>query len=107
MEEAASIHRAPPIKSRRPAFCTWNLPAVDPNNANPYNYAIVKSLGLVTDVTARYNRTAKDQQIPQNTLVPKNFRSWESDFYRSGFLEGDPEPDDHCGVALLAPATCL
>ncbi len=22
-----------------PAFCTWNFPAVDPNNANPYNYA--------------------------------------------------------------------
>ena len=64
-----------------PAFCTWNFPAVDPNNANPYNYAIVNILGLVTDVTARYNRTATNQQIPQNTLVPKNFRSWESDFY--------------------------
>jgi hypothetical protein len=64
-----------------PAFCTWNFPAVDPNNANPYNYAIVNILGLVTDVTGQYNRTAKDQQIPQNTLVPKNFRSWEYDFY--------------------------
>ena len=59
----------------------FNFPAVDPNNANPYDYAIVNILGLVTDVTARYNRTAKNQQIPQNTLVAKNFRSWESDFY--------------------------
>ncbi len=64
-----------------PAFCTWDFPAVDSNNSNPYNYAIVNILGLVTDVTGQYNRTAKDQQIPQNTLVAKNFRSWEYDFY--------------------------
>ncbi len=64
-----------------PAFCTWNFPAVDPNNSNPYNYAIVNVIGLLTDVTGQYNRTAKGDQIPQDTLVPKNFRSWESDFY--------------------------
>jgi hypothetical protein len=59
----------------------FGFPAVDPNNANPYNYALVNSLGLVTNVTGQYNRTATAQLIPQNTLVPKNFRSWESDFY--------------------------
>ncbi|MGB2679472.1 MAG: carboxypeptidase-like regulatory domain-containing protein [Candidatus Acidiferrum sp.] len=64
-----------------PAFCTWNFPAVDPNNANPYNYAIVNVIGLITSVTGQYNRTAQGDQIPQNMLVPKNFRSWESDFY--------------------------
>jgi len=64
-----------------PASCSWNFPAVDPNNSNPYNYAIVNVIGLVTDVTGQYNRTAQAQQIPQNTLVSKNFRSWESDFY--------------------------
>jgi hypothetical protein len=36
---------------------------------------------LVTNVTGQYNRTTQNQSIPQNTLVPKNFRSWESDFY--------------------------
>ena len=59
----------------------FGFPAVDPNNSNPYNYAAVNLLGLITNVTAQYNRTANNVQIPQNTLVPKNFRSWESDFY--------------------------
>jgi hypothetical protein len=59
----------------------FGLPAVDPNNANPYNYSIVNAVGLITEATAQYNRTAQGTQIPQNTLVPKNFRSWESDFY--------------------------
>lgn len=59
----------------------FNFPAVDPNNSTPYDYAIVNILGLITEGTAQYNRTAKGTQIPQNTLVPKHFRSWESDFY--------------------------
>ncbi len=80
---------------------------MDPNNSNPYNYAIVNILGLITVRYGPVQPHGARQQIPQDTLVPKNFRSWESDFYRSGFLEGDPEPDHHCGAALLAPATCL
>jgi hypothetical protein len=64
-----------------PAFCTWNFPAVDPNNANPYNYAVGNLLGVIAEVTGQYNRTAQNVQIPQGALVPKNFRSWESDFY--------------------------
>ncbi len=59
----------------------FGFPAVDPNNANPYNYAIGNILGLITEATGQYNRTAKGELIPQGTLVPKNFRSWESDFY--------------------------
>jgi Carboxypeptidase regulatory-like domain len=59
----------------------FGLPAVDPNNANPYNYSIINLVGLITEATGQYNRTAQNVQIPQNTLVPKNFRSWESDFY--------------------------
>ena len=58
------------------------FPAVDPNNSNPYNYSIVNLVGLVTEVTGQYNRTvAGNVEFPQGTLVPKNFRSWESDFY--------------------------
>ena len=64
-----------------PAYCTWNFPAVDPNNANPYNYAVGNILGVIAEVTGQYNRTAKGALISQNTLVPKDFRSWESDFY--------------------------
>ena len=59
----------------------FGLPAVDPNNANPYDYSIVNLAGIITEVTGQYNRTAQNVQIPQSTLVPKNFRSWESDFY--------------------------
>lgn len=64
----------------------FGLPAVDPNNANPYNYSIVNLVGLITEVTGQYNRTTghgsgTPQILPQGTLVSKNFRSWESDFY--------------------------
>lgn len=64
-----------------PAYCTWNFPTVDPNNSNPYNYAVGNLLGVIAQVNGQYNRTAQGQLIPQDTLVPKNFRSWESDFY--------------------------
>ncbi len=36
---------------------------------------------MITEVTGQYNRTAQAVSIPQNTLVPKDFRSWESDFH--------------------------
>jgi Carboxypeptidase regulatory-like domain len=64
-----------------PAYCTWNFPAVDPNNPTPYDNAIVNALGIITVATGQYNRSAQNVQIPQNQLVPKHFRSWESDFY--------------------------
>src|SRR5271157_269641 len=88
-----------------PAFCTWNFPAVDPNNANPYNYAIVNLVGLVTDVTARYNRTAKNQQIPGGTLVAKDFRAWEADFYLQDSWKVTPNLTITAGLrySLLQP----
>jgi len=64
-----------------PAFCTWNFPAVDPNNANPYNYAVGNLVGVIAEVVGQYNRTAKNVAIPPGALVDKNFRTWESDFY--------------------------
>ncbi len=64
-----------------PAYCTLDFPAVDPNNPTPYDNAIVNALGIITVATGQYNRTAQNAQIPQNQLVPKHFRSWESDFY--------------------------
>jgi len=59
----------------------FGFPEVDPNNANPYNYAFVNLLGIISEATGQYNRTATGTLIPQDTLVNKNFRSWESDFY--------------------------
>jgi hypothetical protein len=59
----------------------FGFPGVDLNNANPYNYAIINLVGLIPEVTGQYNRTSRNVQIPQNTQVPKNFRSWDYDFY--------------------------
>jgi hypothetical protein len=59
----------------------FGFPAVDPNNPTPYDYAVINLTGIITEGVAQYNRTAQNDQIPQGTLVPKHFRSWESDFY--------------------------
>ena len=59
----------------------FGFPAVDPNNSTTYDIAAVNILGLIPEVEAQYNRTAKNVQIPAGALVSKNFRSWESDFY--------------------------
>ncbi len=83
----------------------FGFPAVDPNNANPYNYAIGNILGLITEATGQYNRTAAGQLIPQNTLVPKNFRSWESDFYAQDSWKVTPNLTITAGLrySLLQP----
>jgi hypothetical protein len=59
----------------------FGFPGVDPNNSTPYDIAVVNALGLIPEVTAQYNRTTKNAQIPQGALVPKDFRSWEFDWY--------------------------
>jgi hypothetical protein len=59
----------------------FGFPAVDPNNSQVYDNAIVNLVGLIPQVTGSYNRTAKNVQIPQGTLVPKHYRSWEYDWY--------------------------
>jgi hypothetical protein len=59
----------------------FGLPTVDPNNSQVYDNAIVNLVGVISEVTGQYNRTAQNEQIPQGTLVPKSFRSWEYDWY--------------------------
>jgi hypothetical protein len=59
----------------------FGFPAVDPANANPYNNAVANAVGVIGEVVGQYNRTAKNVAIPAGALVPKDFRSWESDFY--------------------------
>ena len=59
----------------------FGFPAVDPNNSITYDIAAVNLLGLIPEVIAQYNRTAQNVQIAPGALVPKNFRSWESDVY--------------------------
>jgi hypothetical protein len=59
----------------------FGFPAVDPANANPYNNAVANAVGVIGEVVGQYNRTANNVAIPAGALVPKDFRSWESDFY--------------------------
>jgi hypothetical protein len=61
--------------------CAWSFPAVDPNNSITYDIAAVNLVGLIPEVIAQYNRTAKNVPIAPGAQVPKNFRSWETDFY--------------------------
>jgi hypothetical protein len=59
----------------------FGFPAVDPNNSITYDIAAVNLVGLIPEVIGQYNRTAKNVPIAPGSLVPKNFRSWETDFY--------------------------
>jgi hypothetical protein len=59
----------------------FGLKSVDPANSAPYDNAIGNIIGVIAQVNGQYNRTAKGVDIPEGALVPKNFRSWESDFY--------------------------
>jgi hypothetical protein len=59
----------------------FGFPDVDPNNSQVYDNAVVNLVGVISEVTGQYNRTANNVQIPQGTLVPKQFRSWEFDWY--------------------------
>jgi hypothetical protein len=59
----------------------FGLETVDPNNSAPYDNAIGNIIGVIAQVNGQYNRTATGVPIAEGTLVPKNFHSWESDFY--------------------------
>ena len=83
----------------------FGFPAVDPNNPTPYDYAVVNLTGLITEGVAQYNRTAKNVQIPQDTLVPKHFRSWESDFYVQDSWHVKPTLTLTLRTALFTAAT--
>src|SRR5260221_6023922 len=59
----------------------FGLKKVDPNNSAPYDNAIGNIIAVIAQVDGQYNRTAKGVDIPEGTLVPKNFRSWESNVH--------------------------
>ena len=59
----------------------FGFPVVDPNNSQVYDNAVINLVGLVPEVSSGYNRTAQNVQIPQGTLVPKHFKSWEYEWY--------------------------
>lgn len=59
----------------------FGFPAVDPNNLAVYDNAIIDLVGIVDQVTGNFNRDKNNNQIPQGTLVPRHFRSWEYEWY--------------------------
>jgi hypothetical protein len=63
------------------ASCSWNFPAVDPNNTSVYNNAVSSLVGLVTQGNASYNFTKTGTLLPQGDPVRRHFRAWETEWY--------------------------
>jgi hypothetical protein len=59
----------------------FGFPAVDPNFASSYDFAMVALVGLVPQVTANYQLDKNLNLIKQGTLVPRHFRDHEFEFY--------------------------
>ena len=59
----------------------FNFPAVDPNNLQVYDNAIIDLIGLMSQVTGNYNRTKTGAVLPQGQPVDRHFRAWEYEWY--------------------------
>lgn len=56
-------------------------PAVDPDFAANYDFAMAALAGLITEVFANYELNKNLNVIPQGQLVPRHFRAHEYEFY--------------------------
>jgi len=59
----------------------FGFPAVDLNNGNIYNNAVIDLVGIVTQVTGNYNRDHTGKNFPAGAPVPRHFKNWEYDWY--------------------------
>ncbi len=60
---------------------SFGFPAVDSDFGQNYDYAVTALTGLVTNVDAEYNLTKNLSVLPQGAMVPRHFRTYESEFY--------------------------
>jgi hypothetical protein len=60
---------------------TGGFPAVDPGFGQNYDYAVTALAGLVSEVAANYNLNKNLSVLPQGAMVPRHFRTYESEFY--------------------------
>ncbi len=59
----------------------FGYPAVDPDFAASYDFAMVSLVGLLPQVTANYEVNKNLALIPQGQLVPRHFRDHEYEVY--------------------------
>jgi hypothetical protein len=83
----------------------FGFPAVDPNNVSVYNNAVVDLVGIVTQVTGNYNRDHTGTTLPAGAPVPRNFRSWEYEWYLQDVWRATPNLTITAGLryTLLEP----
>jgi hypothetical protein len=64
-----------------PQFAGLGFPAVDPGFGQNYDYAVTALAGLISEVSANYNLNKSLAALPQGAMVPRHFRTYESEFY--------------------------
>ena len=60
---------------------SFGFPAVDPGFGQNYDYAVTALTGLVSLVDSNYNLNKSLTVLPQGAMVPRHFRTYESEFY--------------------------
>ena len=68
----------------------FGFPAVDLNNGNVYNNAVVDLVGIVTQVTGNYNRDHTGKTFAEGAPIPRHFRSWEYEWYAQDVWHATP-----------------
>jgi hypothetical protein len=59
----------------------FGLPAVDSGFGQNYDYAVTALTGLVSLVDSNYNLNKNLSVLPQGAMVPRHFRTYETEFY--------------------------
>ena len=60
---------------------SFGFPAVDPGFGQNYDFAVTALAGLVSLVDSNYNLNKNLSVLPQGAMVPRHFRTYESEFY--------------------------
>lgn len=59
----------------------FSLPAVDSSFGQNYDFAVTALAGLVTNVNSNYNLDKNLSVLPQGAMVPRHFRTYETEIY--------------------------
>ena len=59
----------------------FGFPAVERSFGASYDYAVAALAGLVTQVFSNYQLTKNLSALPEGTLAPRHFRTWEYEWY--------------------------
>ena len=68
----------------------FGFPEPNSQNASVYDDAIIDLTGILTQVTASYNRTKTGAVLPEGQPVNRHFRNWETDLYAQDVWHATP-----------------